>query len=150
MRMDTSHHALDMNCAGIASTVTLDEQESATCSSINSALFKLRERSRRDRVPFPQSDSGVAIHFHIGTNDGSRPDSVIAQSRKRPIARRSSNAFFGRLGLPKRPDPHHRIEESAHRAVILREHRQHGHRCVSAVKLLELTTANRSALGDSE
>ena len=75
MRMDTSHYALDMNCAGIASTVTLDEQESATCSSINAALFKLRERSRRDRVPFPQSDSGVAIHFHIGTNDGSRPRS---------------------------------------------------------------------------
>jgi hypothetical protein len=47
--------------------------DAVTCSSINSALFKLRERSRRDRVPFPQSDSGVASQFHIGTNDGSRP-----------------------------------------------------------------------------
>ena len=77
MRMDTSHHALDMNCAGIASNVTLDEPESATCSSINPAPFKLRERSRRDRVPFPQSDSGVAIHFDIGTNDGSRPKLAV-------------------------------------------------------------------------
>jgi hypothetical protein len=33
--MGTSHHALDMNCTGVASTVTLDEQESATCSSVS-------------------------------------------------------------------------------------------------------------------
>ena len=95
MRMDTSHYALDMNCAGIASTVTLDEQESATCSSINSALFKLRERSRRDRVPFLQSDSGVAIHFHIGTNDGSRPGAARWVSQKQTFAESTCLAIKG-------------------------------------------------------